>query len=536
MRGLAKRTGDASRSAARACLVAACLAAAAWCQVPVFRTQTQRVLVSANVVDRNGDLVPDLHAADFVLTVDGRPMPIVTAELIRAAATPPTLGPRFAATNAPNPAPSWVILLLDYRDTTPIEMSELRGSLLRFLRADLQPGQPVAIFGVARKLMLLQPFTADREQLLAAAARWTRPMLMWQDPDLYPLAAPWDSAATKPPSTLQKQRSGPFPPPTPVAGPPARGLAGGSVLDSLRDLGYLFTRVPGRKVAIWLTAHPFFVPPPLDPLHPDLLAGPAAPWSPTDPWRSADVYELLNEAEISLFPVDVTGVALSPDWPSREAMKEAARATGGAALMGDNFTWQLLARAQRRWRSYYLLTFSPPPERNGLIAYHKIALRVRRPGLKVEARRGYITRADPVLRAEDDAASLGAAFLAPISVPGLRMNLRWQAVVPKENGDRLASYRLTIPRSTLSEAELRTGTSLKLVAAVQDLDGIVRRIVVIAVEVPPRMSRSGPPWTLVGGLQAPARGDFLAHFVLQDQRDGRVGSLWSRLPPLPSAP
>ena len=60
------------------------LAAAAAQQPPVFRAAVARVAVDVQVVDRQGDPVLGLEAADFTVTMGGRERRVVSADLIRA--------------------------------------------------------------------------------------------------------------------------------------------------------------------------------------------------------------------------------------------------------------------------------------------------------------------------------------------------------------------------------------------------------------------------------------------------------------------
>ena len=59
-------------------------------QEPVFRAGVDLVTVDAIVVDKDGRPVTGLTADDFILTVDGKPRPIDTFELVavRTAETP----------------------------------------------------------------------------------------------------------------------------------------------------------------------------------------------------------------------------------------------------------------------------------------------------------------------------------------------------------------------------------------------------------------------------------------------------------------
>src|SRR5688572_10080947 len=62
---------------------------------PIFRSSVDVVPVDVSVVDRSGRPVNDLETGDFVLSVDGRPRRIASAEFISLA--------RHAETDVPTP-------------------------------------------------------------------------------------------------------------------------------------------------------------------------------------------------------------------------------------------------------------------------------------------------------------------------------------------------------------------------------------------------------------------------------------------------
>src|SRR4030095_4917786 len=51
-------------------------------QVPVFRSGIEVMEVDVNVVDGNGTPVRDLRAPEFVVTVDGQPRRVLSAEFL----------------------------------------------------------------------------------------------------------------------------------------------------------------------------------------------------------------------------------------------------------------------------------------------------------------------------------------------------------------------------------------------------------------------------------------------------------------------
>lgn len=99
-------------------------------QTPRFRAAANVVVVEATVVDRDGDVVKALGAADFKVEVDGKPREIVSAELVEyekrqpaatsgapaAAAVPPA--DAEITTNAPTDRGRLVILIVDQESLT----------------------------------------------------------------------------------------------------------------------------------------------------------------------------------------------------------------------------------------------------------------------------------------------------------------------------------------------------------------------------------------------------------------------------------
>src|SRR5947208_9801646 len=66
-----------------------------------------------------------------------------------------------------------------------------------------------------------------------------------------------------------------------------------------------------------------------------------------------------------------------------------AEQTGGLALVNSNDFGGGFERIVRDNSSYYVLGYYTQPDKGG--KFHKVDVRVRRPGLTVRARRGYVT-------------------------------------------------------------------------------------------------------------------------------------------------
>src|SRR5713226_6233781 len=144
---------------------------------PAVRVTVRLVLVDAVVTDKDGKEVTGLGAQDFTLLEDGKPQKVTTvsfeqaAELARALRSrrgnlPPNVTTSRPEYRMPPGAP--VVVLLDALNTPIRDQGRVRMELLKYLDTQLQPGQPIAVYTLARSLRLLQDFTDDPALVKAA--------------------------------------------------------------------------------------------------------------------------------------------------------------------------------------------------------------------------------------------------------------------------------------------------------------------------------------------------------------------------------
>jgi VWFA-related protein len=83
-------------------------------QPPTFRSSVDLVPVDVNIVDRTGRPVTGLEAKDFVLTIDGRPRRIVSAEYVPAGDGPKTApAPTYYSSNTAAAGGRLIMLVVD---------------------------------------------------------------------------------------------------------------------------------------------------------------------------------------------------------------------------------------------------------------------------------------------------------------------------------------------------------------------------------------------------------------------------------------
>ena len=154
-------------------------------EVPVFGTSTAAVVVDVVVRDKKGKLVRDLTAADFTVLEDGAPQAVESLRVVdtapaaqEAAAGPvspapaATAGPATPATPAKaerTGAPSVIAFVFD-RLSAPARKTAEKAALSYTDRGYVE-GDLVAVFAIDLALHTLQPFTNDVKAVKVALTR-----------------------------------------------------------------------------------------------------------------------------------------------------------------------------------------------------------------------------------------------------------------------------------------------------------------------------------------------------------------------------
>jgi VWFA-related protein len=133
--------------------------------------RVERVIVDAYVTDRFGDTIPDLTASDFHLRVDGKAVPIESADWVPADAPEIPTAEAQAAAPVSGPitlAPPGRLIIFFFQ--TGFIPSRLVGLVRMSLQArrfldTLLPTDRVAVISYDSHLKLRQDFTADRQKI-----------------------------------------------------------------------------------------------------------------------------------------------------------------------------------------------------------------------------------------------------------------------------------------------------------------------------------------------------------------------------------
>lgn len=322
---------------------------------------SQLVTIDVSASDARGRRVDDLKPADFELREEGAVVPIESVRLVRSggasgaapSAVPPAADEQQAATG--NEARLFAIFLDEYHVTSGAHTDRVREALLQFVDRDLGPGDLLVVMKPLDSLFGIR-LTSDREAARRAIATFDGRKGQYDARNAY-------------------ERD--F-----IAGTPARidaarnqvALAAVSALAT--HLGSLGDR---RKTIIVATE--------------GLGRAERRRGQEYVPTTVDAIVRLANRANVAVYPFDPRQADASE--PMDEGLRKLADDTDGAAIAADADAG--LRRASADASAYYLLSFRSAHPDDG--KFRALETRVKRPGVRVRARKGYFAASpDEALR------------------------------------------------------------------------------------------------------------------------------------------
>ena len=326
---------------------------------PTLQVYSRLSVVDVTVTDASGRPVQGLKESDFSLFEDGQPQAIHNFEEVVAVGVPPLppLPPNVHTNLQPEAASSALnILLMDFANEAPIDSTDLKqlsastrtqhfvkDNALRALDR-MPPGTRVMVLSMTNHLRILQSFTSDVEMLKAVIE-----------------AAPLDLDGNGDVQCVQSD------------------MRNRMVLESFDQIAADVLPIKGRKNLLWMTVG---IPAITDPNErPKCL--------PDYTSALTHAYGLLNASQVAVYPIDANGLTnLTRQSGAILSMDAVAEATGGVAYYNNNNIRQALTKALDNGANYYSMAYIPPSTKyDG--KYHKIDVKVDRPGVNLVFRKGY---------------------------------------------------------------------------------------------------------------------------------------------------
>lgn len=342
---------------------------------PIVRITTNLVQIDAVVTDRKGKPVTGLQEQDFEILQDGKPRNITAFSSVivaptmsgRPAPRPPKKGePAIPLEPPPSVSPEQihrtVAILVDDLGMEFEDVAHARAAIQKFIDRDLLDGDLVAVLSASGGTGMYGQFTNNRELLKAAADS-----LRWYPGGRLGIGVP--------------RPTGPL-----VMTEETRALQKGSISAVSAAIQGL-KPMPGRKSIVLFSS---------------------AAGGTSSPQGLEQLADEATRAAVTIYPIDARGLqtlmptAESRQWrppdASRSFMSQGGMAfladrTGGVAFVNDNGLRQGIEQAMDDQSAYYLIGYNPGPgsfDRQ----FHKIQVKVLRPGMKVRSRTGYLGEED----------------------------------------------------------------------------------------------------------------------------------------------
>jgi VWFA-related protein len=326
-------------------------------QPPVFRAGVKLVRVDLTVTGRNDLPLAGLQAGDFEVTEDGVPQQVDQVQFVQldgkqAAGDDSSLQIRSQshaeAEAARDDVRVFAIFLDDYHvDKAPDVTLPLRRGLTDFVRK-LWPTDLVTVMEPLTTLSSLK-FTRDQQELFKAVQ-----MFEGRQGELFPVKSPMEEA--------QWARGN------------VRRLRAEVTLTALAALTMKLGGLrEGRKTILFVSQGP--------PTYLGFQEG-----NLQDLMR--DVIDAAHRGNVTIYTLDPR--TLGSDWRlgARDTLFQLAAETGGRSIYNTNDFSNGLGKMLAETSAYYVIGYTPTrTEDDG--KFHKINVRVRRPGVRVLARQGY---------------------------------------------------------------------------------------------------------------------------------------------------
>ena len=396
-----------------------------------IRVNVNLVQLDVTVTDKAGKHVPDLTAADFEVSRNGKRQTIKSVLFVpgqRPGVAPVEKAADQAMAAMPSaPLPVKQLRVQDVRRTVALMIDDLsmsfsssfyaRAALRKFVEESIQPGDLVALFRSSSGLGVLQQFTSDKRQILSAIDR-TKFRAINSVDSLAPMT---DNPAERDPTLAdqameQRLRDD-------INDRVRQDMITTGMLASANVVVQGLSELPGRKSLVLFSESVQVVDTPRSMTNPGMSGAmqqmPGAMGGTRDRTLTAirKLIDTSNRSGVVLYTIDPRGLVYTgitaADQPmgdprkargqmqqrqidfdlSQDGMAMLAEETGGVFYRNSNDLGGALKAALDDQEGYYLVAFQPDDAtfekaKAGGDVYHNLHVKLKRPGLRVRYRRG----------------------------------------------------------------------------------------------------------------------------------------------------
>ena len=523
-----------------------------------FTARVELVLIPTLVTDKSGNHITGLKKEDFTVLENGAEQKIATFEEITSDAH------RLSRPQNPNEFSNFLaggastrritLIVLDLINTPFVAQAAARHDLLKYLTQSVDQREPTALYTVTRSgIHVVHDFTTDPRVLVAALhkVKGDASQMVDSEEDVEAVtgtASPDGSAGVDPGAvqteaqklqTMMEDAELNFQ-------SFQQRLAITYTLQAMQQVAQALAGFPGRKSLIWAGGgFPFSV------SDNTMQLAPAGRDSLSDVLPMYEhTWQLLNDAQISLYPVDVKGLQVvtmpsasvrnpgknygrNMSWrnlDTQATLQTFAAMTGGRAYYNSNDLAKGFRDAVNDSAEYYMLGYYLDRSKTKS-GWRKLAVKVKRDHTEVRARSGFFvtnTTVDPENSRNNDISS---ALQSPLDYTSLALVARWDKIEPgKEPGKKHVNYMMRLaPDAALVNDADNNHVVLEFMAMAKTPEGkpidhpMGQKVDAhLTAEKLASIRQIGLAYR--GALDL-APGEYTVRFVIRDNLSGRVGSV-----------
>ncbi|HWX55907.1 MAG TPA: VWA domain-containing protein [Verrucomicrobiae bacterium] len=504
-----------------------------------LRVASELVLVNVVVRDKRGKPVTDLKTGDFSLLEDGKPQRISSFDYENLDTTPMTAGngagPTQQSVNGQTDAPAQpiftrkdaeealnnkraIVLFFDLTSMQPDEVQRSVDAARKYVQNKMTASDQIAIVSLSSSLRLDQDFTNDQARLLRILNRYT-----------HSEGQGMDNGATGDADGIEESGNAYTPDETEY-----NQFNTDRKLQALQSLCQVLSKFNQRKSIIYFSSG----------------------MTQTGIENEAALRAAVNtavKANVAIYTMDSRGLealppggsaataslrgtamysgaavqnSLDSNFASQETLVTLSGDTGGKAFLDTNDLGQVFDRVQKDTSVYYVLGYtSNNPLKDG--AFRHIQVKVNRPGINLEFRKGYYAPKDfKHFNAEDKEQQLQEEMAADLASTDVAVYME-AAYFRLDEGHFYVPVALVVPGSQIpftKNAE-KDKAALDVMGEVQDelkrTVGTVRETVKLSLDASQEVRRKNVQYS-TGFILTPGKYHF--KFVVRENQSGKIGS------------
>lgn len=392
---------------------------------PTIRVNVNLIQLDATVTDRSGRRVPDLTAADFEVSREGKRQSIKSVvwvpgqrpKLAPAVPVPPASA--ITGELRPEDIRRTIVIMLDDLNLSLSSMSLTREAMKKFVQENMDTQDLVAVCRSSRGLSAMQQFTTNKRLLLASIERMNFASMVALDPlapiSISPLESSDDSTIARMAREARQHED--------IQNRSMQDMRTAAMLGSVNLAVLGLRELPGRKALVLVSDGVQLLDMPssfndsnLDPLkqRPGAMGGKR---NRTDA-ALRSLIDMANRSGVMISTIDPRGLVnfgisaqdsvsakdgrlaftLAAQWQqdfqlSQDGLDELARETGGVFYRNSNDIIGALRSALDDQEGYYLVAFEPDDatfeKAKGEPKFQHLTVKVKRSGTSVRYRRGF---------------------------------------------------------------------------------------------------------------------------------------------------